>query len=235
MHPPEYSSWHEPQQSTPHTPWPTAGPYQILEGGPPPGRRPPWAWLVAVLAVVFVGAAAAGVVLKLMHRVPGHLTARPPASSAATRDGRAQAAAIDALLNASGASRNQLAPAIAQVDSCGDFDFAGKTFDQIVLDRAGQVEQGRALAVDQLENGPALRDQLVKALQFSLDADKHFSSWLANVRASGGCNGQAPHETEYGAAQASSANASANKRSFVQLWNPVASRYGLPSRAATGF
>jgi hypothetical protein len=233
MHPPEYGSWHEPQQNTPHNPWPTAGPYQILEGGPAPGRRPPWAWLVAVLAVIFIGAAAAGVVLKLMHKVPGHLAVPPAASSAAGQDAQAQAAAINALLNESSTTRTQLAPAITQVDACGDFDSAGKMFDQIVLDRAGQVEQGKALAVDKLENGPALRDELVQALQFSLEADRHFSSWLKNVR--DGCSGQAPHETEYGAAQASSVNANAHKQSFIQLWNPVASKYGLPNRTATGF
>src|SRR5262245_52604853 len=118
MHPPEYSSWHEPQQITPHNPWPTAGPYPILEGGPGPGSRPPWAWLVAVLAFVFIGAAAAGVILKLMHKVPGHRSTPPAASSAAGPDAQAQAAAINALLDASSASRTQLAPAIAQVDSC---------------------------------------------------------------------------------------------------------------------
>jgi hypothetical protein len=233
MHPPEYSSWHQPQQETPHTPWPTAGPYQILEGGPAPGRKPPWAWLVAVLAVIFIGAAAAGVILKLMHKVPGH-AATPPASSAAATDGRAQAMAIDALLNASSASRNQLGPALAKVDACGDLNAATTMLDQIILDRAGQLEQGKALAVDQIDGGAALRDKLVQALQYSLEADKDFAAWLQSTKTNG-CTGQAPHDANYSAAQAASANASANKQSFVQLWNPVAAKYGLPNRAPTSF
>src|SRR5579885_2750584 len=99
----EYGSWPaQPHQNTPHTPWPASGPYQILEGGPPPGRRGPWGWLIAVLAVVVVAAGAAGVILKVVHRIPGHA---PGVPASATADGRAQAAAIDALLNASGESR----------------------------------------------------------------------------------------------------------------------------------
>jgi hypothetical protein len=223
-------SWPEPQP--PHNPWPTSGPYQILEGGPPPGRRPPWAWLVVVLAVIFVSAAAAGVILKLVHKVPGH--AAPPAASAPGADGRAQAAAIDALLNASGASRTQLGPALNQVEACGDLDSAATTLAQIVSQRDAQVRQGQALAVDRLENGTQLRTTLVQALTSSLRADQSFVKWLDNTKTAG-CTGHATHDADYADAQAASADATLNKQSFVALWNPVAARYALPSRTDTGF
>src|SRR2546421_6848700 len=66
----------------PHNPWP-AGNYEILEpGSGPGGRRPPWAWLVAVLAVILVSAGAARAILKLNHKLPkiGHTA---PAARAA--------------------------------------------------------------------------------------------------------------------------------------------------------
>jgi hypothetical protein len=237
MNPPEYGSWPNPHQGAPHlphTPWPTSGPYQILEGGPPPHRRPPWAWLVAVLAVIFLGAAAAGVILKLMHKVPGHVTARPPASQAAPADPRNEAEAVNALLNASSASRTQLGPALNSVETCGDLDAASSTLQQIVAQRQDQVNQGKGLAVDQLDNGSQLQDALVQALTYSLDADRHFAAWLANTKTTG-CTGHAAHDGEWAAAQSASASATNSKVSFVSFWNPLASRYGLPTRTDSGF
>lgn len=223
-------SWPEPHP--PHNPWPASGPYQILEGGPPPGRRPPWAWLVAVLAVIFIGAAAAGVILKLMHKVPGH-AATPPVASAAA-DGRAQANAINDLLNASAASRTQLGPALNAIETCGDLDAATTTLTQIVGQRDGQVRQGQALAVDGLPGGAQLRTLLVQALTYSLQADQSFAKWLATTKAAG-CSGHATHDADYAAAQASSSGATTSKQSFVALWNPIARQYGLPTRTDTGF
>jgi hypothetical protein len=225
------SEWPQPHQSTPHTPWPAQGPYQVLEGGPPPGRRGRWGWLVAVLAVVVVAAGAAGVILKVVHRVPGHA---PSAPSTSAVDGRAQASAIDALLNASSASRNQLAPALNQIETCGDWDYADKTLQQIVAQRTDQVRQGQALAVDGLTNGAQLKSALVQALNYSLQADQSFAAWLATVRTTP-CNGHAAHEANYNAAQSASSSATTSKQTFVALWNPVAAQYGLPSRTDTGF
>jgi hypothetical protein len=223
-------SWPEPHP--PHNPWPASGPYQILEGGPPPGRRPPWAWLVAVLAVIFLGAAGAGVLLKVLHKVPGRVAAPPTAS--ASPDARPQAAAINDLLNASAASRTQLGPGLNQVETCGDLNAASTTLTQIVGQRDAQVRQGQALAVDGIANGAQLRTLLVQALTYSLQADQSFVKWLGNTKAAG-CSGHATHDADYAAAQAASAGATTSKQSFVALWNPVATKYGLPTRTDAGF
>src|SRR5262249_36845103 len=152
--------------------WPASG-YQILEPGVSPGgSRSPWVWLVGVLAVIFVSAAAVGVILKLVHKVPQHVAS--PRASASSADGRDQANAIDALLNASSASRTQLGPALNQVENCGDLKAATATLQQIVTERDSQVRQGQALAVDQLTGGEQLRTLLVQALTFSLQADQKF-------------------------------------------------------------
>jgi hypothetical protein len=220
-----------PHQVAPPGQWPASG-YQILDSGVGPGsRRPPWAWLVAVLAVIFISAAAAGVILKLTHKVP-RLSAPPPASASAA-DGRTQANAIDALLNASSATRTQLGPALDHVESCGDLKSATATLEQIVTERDDQVRRGQSLAVDQLANGEQLRTLLVQALTYSLQADQKFVAWAHN--ASTACTGHAAHDGDYAAAQAASSGATTSKQSFVQLWNPVATRYGLATRSESGF
>ncbi|OLE24982.1 MAG: hypothetical protein AUG44_17435 [Actinobacteria bacterium 13_1_20CM_3_71_11] len=229
-------AWTDPQQATPHGPWP-AGPYEVLEPGTAPARRrPAWAWLVAVLAVIFLSAAGAGVILKLTHKLPRPVLTAPGGQStlSSAPDGRGQAATIDALLNASGASRTQLGPALTQVENCGDLDAAAITLQKIMTERNDQVRQSRTLAVDQLDHGTQLRDLLAQALTHSLEADQKFAAWLQNAKASG-CTGHAAHDADYQAAQAASSEATNAKLSFVQLWNPIASRYGLPVRSDSTF
>jgi len=227
------SPYPNPQQSIAPGGWPASG-YQILEPGVAPGsRRPVWIWLVAVLAVIFVSAAAAGVILKLVHKVPKP-SAPPPRASASAPDGRAQANAIDALLNASSASRTQLGPALQQVENCGDLNAATATLQQVVTQRDDQVRRGQSLAVDQLTGGEQLRTLLVQALTHSLQADQKFVAWAQNTTTNG-CTGHAAHDSEYAAAQTASSGATTSKQSFVQLWNPIATRYGLSTRSESSF
>jgi hypothetical protein len=217
--------------------WPASG-YQVLEPGSGPGvRRHPWIWVVVVLAVVFAGAAATGVVLKVWHKVPKLPSATTPSSSPSpslSPDGRSQAMAIDALLSSSSKSRGQLGPALDQVEECGDLNAATATLQQVVTERDDQVRQGQSLAVDQLEHGDQLRTLLVQALTYSRKADQSFVTWAHNA-AGTGCTGKATHDADYAAAQAASANATTSKQSFVQLWNPIATKYGLPTRSESSF
>src|SRR2546430_8093342 len=214
--------------------WPASG-YQSLEPGSGPGiRRHPWIWVVVVLALIFVGAGVTGVVLKVMHKVPhlpGVVASALP--SKAGPDGRGQAMAIDALLNASSRSRGQLGPALDQVEKCGDLNAATATLQQVVTERDGQVHQGKDLVVNQLDQGEQLRTLLVQALTSSLQADQSFVAWAKNM--GNGCTGKATHDADYTAAQTASAGATTNKQSFVKLWNPIATKYGLPIRSESSF
>jgi Predicted membrane protein len=214
--------------------WPASG-YQIIEPGSGPGiRRYPWIWVVVVLAVLFVAAGVTGVVLKVWHKVPnlpGVVASARPSPSA--KDGRSQAMAIDALLTASSKSRGQLGPALDQVEKCGDLNAATATLQQVVTERDGQVRAGQGLAVDQLDQGEQLRTLLVQALTYSLQADQSFVTWAKN--ASNGCTGKANHDADYAKAQAASSGATTSKQSFVKLWNPIATKYDLPTRSESSF
>jgi hypothetical protein len=244
--PPQYGpppQQYGPPQPPPDYGWPS-GNYQVLEPGPPPERsRSPWLWVVVVIAVLLVGGGAAIAAVKLTKHPGGTRTGAQPTTAAATTrgttsggpasasaDGRAQATAVDALLNASSASRQKLGPALTAVDGCGDVNGAITTLQQVTTERDGQVRQGQGLTVDQLNDGAALKSALVQALTFSLQADQKFTAWAQAV-AGGGCSGHATHDDNYNAAQTASSSATTSKQQFVALWNPVAATYGLPSRS----
>ena len=97
-----------------------------------------------------------------------------------------------------------------------------------------QVRRGQSLAVDQLTGGEQLRTLLVQALTHSLQADQKFVAWAQNTTTNG-CTGHAAHDSEYAAAQTASSGATTSKQSFVQLWNPIATRYGLSTRSESSF
>jgi hypothetical protein len=237
--PPQYGP--PPQQ--PDYGWPS-GNYQVLEPGPPPERsRSPWLWVAVVIGVLLVGGGAAIAAVKLSgHPVrspTGAPSTRHPATTGGTTgsaptsgsaDGKAQAQAIDTLLNASSASRQKLGPALTAVDGCGDVNGAIGTLQQVTTERDGQVRQGQNLAVDQLNGGTQLKAALVQALTFSWQADQKYTAWAQAVAAAG-CSGHAAHDANYSAAETASGSATTNKQQFVALWNPIAATYGLPSRS----
>ncbi|MEU7870477.1 hypothetical protein [Dactylosporangium sp. NPDC049140] len=70
---------------------------------------------------------------------------------------------------------------------------------------------------------------LKEALGYSLAADRSFVSW-GRARQSSGCGGGG--QADYDDAQRQTLNSSAAKTRFVDVWNPVASRYGLRTRSS---
>jgi hypothetical protein len=133
---------------------------------------------------------------------------------------------VDALLKESKVSRDQLGPALTKVDRCSDAAGGVTDLERITAARVDQLNRAKALPVDQLDNGAAVRDLLVKALDYSAEADQHFTTWATGVRDTG-CQGAAPRTGDYQAASAASGQASAAKREFVKAWNVIAGTHGV--------
>jgi len=160
---------------------------------------------------------------------PGSPAPATSPASAATDGGREQALAVDALLQQTRASRAALGPALDQVNSCGDVVGAAQTIEKLTTDRDTQSQRAQSLEVGQLAGGPDAKAALTEALSYSLSADRSFLAWARYVR-DNGCPGTPPSTTDLSAAQSASSGATKAKQRFVALWNPLASRYGLPSR-----
>jgi hypothetical protein len=178
--------------------------------------------IVAVAAAVLV---VAGVLVGVV------LTSARHRSAPAKPQGKAQGVAgVAALLDRSTRARASVTQAIMGVENCHVDARRGLT----QLGQAVQVRQ-QVLADLPAANAPTqLASALNDALRLSLDADRHFQSWMSFV-ALNGCPGRAPHNSDYSGATAMSSQASVAKQRFVDLWNLVAASNGLRQYHAGDF
>jgi hypothetical protein len=139
---------------------------------------------------------------------------------------RTQASAVDSLLVTAMASRSKLSDALREADGCGDVYDARTKLTQVVNDRTLQVNLASQLDVSALNQGALLRQYLVTAWQWSLQADQSYLAWVNWMIRNGRCQ----HNSDQANAAAYSDNSHPPKDQFLALWNPIASHFGLPQR-----
>lgn len=151
----------------------------------------------------------------------GATTSAPPAA-----DPAAQATSVSGLLERSGSSRQSVVDAVRNADSCSSLASAVTALSQAADARNTLLRELDALKTDAIPDGATALAQLRTAWQESATADAQYASW-AQAQADNGCGAGQSQKT---AADAASARATTAKQAFVQAWNPIASRYGLPTR-----
>ncbi|MGW5263864.1 hypothetical protein ACWEQG_23075 [Microbispora sp. NPDC004025] len=92
-----------------------------------------------------------------------------------------------------------------------------------------EAARAKSLDVDDLVNGQGLRETLVAALSASHRADSAYLTWARRYKAAH-CRGRTVGDPAYDAGNAASVKATAAKRRFLVIWNPIAVREGLPTR-----
>ena len=204
-----------------------------------PRRRALRPALAAAAVVAVIIAAVAGVALS-KRSAPAPSTASSPASrspspspasvsATSSPSGPAlaaqQAAALGTLLTSSAAARTALHQAVTQVGACTNLPGAVSTLQDVVNQRSSEYDRASALATSALPGGTKVKSALVAALASSLKADQDYLAW-ARQQQSGGCT-PASQSSAYNAAFSASQQADAAKQAFVQVWNPVAARYGI--------
>ncbi|WP_062217014.1 hypothetical protein [Streptomyces sp. NBRC 109706] len=149
---------------------------------------------------------------------------------------RAQAEALSALLEDSNDSRDSVIESVANIRACQDLDRAADDLRAAADQRNGLVTRLNELTLDELPESEQLIQALTEAWHASAEADDHYAAWADEARDSGGnvCRGgQARHTATAGEGDAASGRATSAKERAAALWNPLASEYGLPERAAT--
>jgi serine/threonine-protein kinase len=224
-----------------------AGPGPGPGGGPPESAAPARRWLrpaLAALAVVVVIAAVVTGFVLSKHPASGHSAAGAPAasprtsprasastaspsatSSPASSTASQQAVALDTLLASSADARTALHQAVKQVGSCANLGGAASQLQDVVDQRTSEYHRAAALTVSALPGGAQVKSALMTALSRSLKADQDYLTWARQQKATG-CIPSSQSAT-YNAAFSTSQRADAAKAAFVQVWNPVAARYGL--------
>lgn len=151
-----------------------------------------------------------------------------PSGSSGTAAERQAAVSLSALLSQSGGERDQVNAAFNDVGQCGP-DIAQDV--QTFQDAATSHKQ----LLSQLDSVPGLQSlpqpmitDLRAAWQASASADSDFARW-AQDQLGDGCSPDNQTDPNYEAANGPDVQATASKTAFVQLWNPLATSYGLPT------
>lgn len=135
---------------------------------------------------------------------------------------------MDALLSTGATSSELLAESTTDAKNCSSPDLANDVSEiQVVRNqRNAELTQAHSLTVADLPNGSQLQADLIAALQDSLTADGHYLSWAQQQADPSSCadNSTPPQAGE------DNAKATADKNTFLGLWNPIAARYGLMHR-----
>jgi len=135
---------------------------------------------------------------------------------------------LEQLLEQNAGARAQVSQAVQGVGACTlDPHQAYDTLGAVVNTRKALVDQVNATDAHALAEGDVLKSNLIQAWQASIAADVHFQAWALGV-ANGGCTRNGVNSgPEWDAAGAASAQATASKQAFSDLWAPVAARFGL--------
>lgn len=180
--------------------------------------------VIVVLALVLSSGSSPGTSNASSH-TPSSV---PSASSSALASH--QAAAVSNLLGSSGATRRTLEVAVGEVRNCGRLPRAVDQMQRVVNQRSLEYRRASALSLTALANGAAVKSDLLAALRNSLNADRDYLAWARQERA-GGCK-PASQSAAYNAAFSADSQAGTSKEAFVQVWNPVATKYGMPQESA---
>jgi hypothetical protein len=218
---------------------PASWPAELYRPPPPvhplvrrPGRKLILAVAAATIVVVL---AVVGVILLQgpgSGKPAGVPVVTPSASPAASAPASRQAAAVNQLLSSSAATRKALVGAVAHVRSCAGVAAAVGQIQQVVNQRSTEYQRASALSTATLADGAAVKSDLLAALRSSLNADRDYLTWAQQE--SSGCTPGAGSRA-YNAAVGADQQAAAAKGTFVQAWNQVAAKYGLPAKTSSSF
>ncbi|MGH3222479.1 MAG: serine/threonine-protein kinase [Streptosporangiaceae bacterium] len=150
------------------------------------------------------------------------------ASPAAAAVPSQQASAVNKLLSSSAAARTTLQHAVSHAGSCTNVSGAVSQIQGVVSQRSAEYSQAVALSTSGLVHGATLKSDLLTVLRYSLSADKDYLGW-AQQQLKPGCAAGTPPIAFTAADQ----QAGVAKVAFLQIWNPIAAKYGLPQKSAT--
>ncbi|WP_045747754.1 hypothetical protein [Actinoplanes rectilineatus] len=151
---------------------------------------------------------------------------QPPAT---VDDVRIEAEAIDALLRESGDIRTRLNKAIADVQACSNLAGAIADLRDLTDQRQRQLDLLAGIYIADLPDAETIRASLTAAFSHARDADAAFTAWAAAADPDG-CASPPERSAQFEQGMEASERSGSAKMEFLELWNPVAVRFGLPAR-----
>jgi hypothetical protein len=156
---------------------------------------------------------------------PVTISSAPTSNPSTTTTARAQAIAIEHVLERSDQAHNSIGTAISGVDNCNQLGS-----DYSILENADTIRDNLASemtpqSASLLPNGAQLVAVLRQALTASSEADASYAAW-AQVE-EGGCTTGDTGQPDFMAAARYDGSAGSVKATVAHLWNPIAARYRL--------
>ncbi len=165
---------------------------------------------------------------------PNGGTSSPASSSSAPAAPTAQSEAttINNLLVNSAQSRSQWNAnvLVTDVGDCVNINSDVTQIGDIANERMSELSQADALQVSAIPNGPMAKRQLMAALQISYNIDNDYLQW-AEQQQSSGC-GVGTNSAYYDDASSEDSQATADKTTFLNTWDPIARQYGFQQFSA---
>jgi predicted RNA-binding Zn-ribbon protein involved in translation (DUF1610 family) len=231
------------------------------DGAPPSGAHPPvyrsrrgrlhpLAWVCIGLAAVLLAVALTLVLVTMHsnktpaalkhssknHRQVTHTTATPVVTTSTTTTtlplASEQASALSDLLVQSSNDRFDIDLAVRAIGNCGNLEDAETVLNDAASSRQSLLNQVQSLSLTSIPSGAQLAQLLTTAWTNSMASDQSYSEW-AGDEINNGCTRNDTSDLNYQNAQVTDQNSTNAKTSFVQLWNPIATMYGLPTQSPT--
>ncbi|WP_030750632.1 hypothetical protein [Streptomyces sp. NRRL F-5135] len=246
--PPHAQPSHAPPHAQPPVPVPTPSPAPERRASRGRGDARRGSSKVPVVAAVVIGCAVLGLGAgALMSGGDGKsaqnekqtLTAESSPTAPATSEPPAdpaqpQAEALDKLLADSNNSRSTVINAVESIKSCENLDKAATDLHGAAEQRRDLVTRLKDLSVDKLPDHAELTSSLNEAWEASASADDHYAQWAKQAKSKKVCKGGHAKATKEAAkGNKASGEATAAKQKASQLWNAVATKYGLTPRKPT--
>jgi serine/threonine protein kinase len=208
----------------------------------PRGRPPRRGGRIAVAVAAVLVAALAGAFVAWRA---GYLGSPGPASSPGTSSSRSASAqspaavmtTLGTYLARSASVRPAIQPAIDGVRTCSRTPASGQASMQQAISTRQDILNGlRTLSPSGLPSGAQLISALTAAMQQSVTADRYYQNWMADfARLRYACRSDPGQDTNYLAGQNASAKATAAKKAFLDIWNPMAPSYGQKTYSRADF
>jgi len=188
-------------------------------GPPPPRRRRSRSAAPKVLLSLITAGLLAVVVIIGINTTSHHQPPGPPSAA------QTQAATVNDVLTKSAKSRRELARALPEAERCSNMSRAINRLKRVASERRSEVKAAAAAQVGALPNGAALASDLTRALRDSLHADEDYLRWARQWAA---CSAPPVRTAPYHEGVSESRAATADKKAFLRLWDPIAAQYGMP-------
>jgi hypothetical protein len=212
---------------------------RVLPGPPgaPPDRPRRLRVLLIGLATFLAAGGITAAVMLIAHPLqrgpapsPGGTTSTPASASPVVPSAQQAAAqGLAGLLAQSVADRSSIVTAVNDVSRCGpNLHRDPQTFQSAVASRQALLTRLASLPSRSALPAPMLA-ALTSAWQNSIKADQDFARWARDEISNGCTSNNQSSDSHAQAAAGPDAQATTGKQTFAGQWNPIATRYGLPT------